>query len=73
MANHESISVIRKKAELARRLSSETGDPEAKTTLLKIASQLDADADRLELAVSRFSDGRVQYEAADDQLPIRDL
>ena len=57
MANHESISAIRRKAELARRLSSEAGDPEAKAALLKIASQLDADADKLELAVRRFAKG----------------
>lgn len=54
MASHQAISVIRRKAELARRLSGETGDPEAKAALLKIASQLEADADRLELAVSRL-------------------
>jgi hypothetical protein len=44
----EAISAIRTKAELARRLSSETGDPAAKGGLLELASLLDADADRLE-------------------------
>jgi hypothetical protein len=57
LPSHEAISVIRRKAELARRLSSETGDPEAKAALLKIASQLNADADRLELSVRRFTEG----------------
>ena len=42
------ISAIRTKAELARRLSSETRDPAAKAGLLELASLLDADADRLE-------------------------
>lgn len=59
LANHESVSAIRRKAELARRLSSETGDAEAKAALLKIALQLDAYADRFELAVRRFADGGI--------------
>ena len=46
----EGISAIRKKAELARRLSSETRDPGAQAGLLELASLLDADADRLEIA-----------------------
>jgi hypothetical protein len=56
LANPEAISAIRRKAELARLLSGETQDAEAKAALLKIAFQLDADADRLALAARRLTD-----------------
>jgi hypothetical protein len=45
------------KAELARRLSGETKDPAAKAGLLDLASVLDADADRLELALRGVNSG----------------
>ena len=48
--SQETISAIRTKAELARRLSGETRDPAAKAGLLELASLLDADAERLEIA-----------------------
>jgi hypothetical protein len=51
LADQDAISGIRMKAELARRLSGETRDPAAKAGLLELASLLDADADRLEMAV----------------------
>jgi hypothetical protein len=57
LSNHESIAAIRRKAELARCLSTETGDPQAREALLKIASQLETDADKLELAVRRLREG----------------
>lgn len=54
--SEETISAIRRKAELARRLSFETFDPVAKARLLEIASQLDADADELGSAPRRGDD-----------------
>jgi C4-dicarboxylate-specific signal transduction histidine kinase len=51
--SEEAISAIRTKAELARRLSRETRDPAAKAGLRELASLLDADADRLEIAARR--------------------
>lgn len=53
MPNQEAISVIRTKAELARRLASQTVDLAAKAGLLEIAALLEADADRLEITKSR--------------------
>ncbi|HEV2595390.1 MAG TPA: hypothetical protein VGU01_09360 [Sphingomicrobium sp.] len=46
----EAIAAIRARAELARRLAAENKQPDAKAALLEIASMLDADADRLEMA-----------------------
>jgi len=60
--SEEAISAIRTKAKLARRLSSETRDPAAKTGLLELASLLDADADRLEIAARRGGDERVRRD-----------
>jgi len=48
LASTEAIAAIRMKAERARGLSGETGDPAAKAGLLELASLLDADADGLE-------------------------
>jgi hypothetical protein len=53
----DAISAIRVKAELARRLSGETRDPAAKEGLLKLASLLDADADRLAAGLRAPDDG----------------
>lgn len=50
--SQEAISAIRRKAELARRLSRETKEPAAKVRLLEIAALLDADADRLDSSAS---------------------
>ena len=55
--SHEAISAIRTKAELARRLSGETRDPAAKARLLEIATLLDVDADRLEIAAQSRGNG----------------
>lgn len=57
MASQDAISAIRTKAELARRLSGETRDPAAKAGLLQMASLLDAEADRLEIALRGTSHG----------------
>jgi hypothetical protein len=47
-AFQEAIAALRTRAELARRLSNETRQPAAKSSLLEIASMLDAEADQLE-------------------------
>ena len=48
--SQEGVSAIRTRAELARRLSAVTRDSAAKAGLLEIASLLDADADKLDIA-----------------------
>jgi hypothetical protein len=48
--SEEAIAAIRTRAELARRLSAETEQAEAKAGLLKIAAMLDAEADQLAAA-----------------------
>ena len=53
----DAISAIRRKADLARRLSGETKDPAAKAGLLELASLLDADADRFELPAEAVKAG----------------
>lgn len=55
LVSDEEISAIRTKAELARRLSSETRDAAAIAGLLELAALLDADADRLENAAAERS------------------
>jgi hypothetical protein len=50
------------KAELARRLASETRDPAAKTGLLELGALLDADADRFEIDTRRDSAAEVSSD-----------
>ena len=50
--SQEAISAIRRRAELARRLSRDTKEPAAKLRLLEIATLLDADADKLDICVT---------------------
>jgi hypothetical protein len=57
--SEEAISAIRRKAELARRLSGEISDPSAKASLLEIASLLDADADELDIPPARDDDAEL--------------
>jgi hypothetical protein len=49
----EAISALRTRAELARRLSGETRQPEARASLLEIASMLDAEAGQLAAAAGQ--------------------
>jgi hypothetical protein len=58
----DAISAIRKKAELARRLSGDTIDPAAKAGLLELASLLDADADRFEIPAREADPPEVRHD-----------
>jgi len=60
LTNKEEISVIRMKAELARRISANTRDLAAKAGLLELASLLDADAENLETGLGGPDDREVQ-------------
>ena len=55
VVSEESVSAIRTRAELARRLSAITSDAAAKAGLIEIATLLDADADTLERSLLRAS------------------
>jgi hypothetical protein len=62
LVTDDAISAIRRKAELARRLSGETLDPAAKARLLELASLLDADADRFEIPATRAGAAGVRHD-----------
>ena len=58
----ETIATIRVRAELARRLSNDNKQADAKEALLQIASMLEADADRLEAAAQQEAARAIGHE-----------
>jgi uncharacterized protein YjiS (DUF1127 family) len=53
---HDSASVLRTRAELARRLANQLHNPRARQELLQIADDLEASTDKLEKAARQDGD-----------------